>query len=61
MKFSTYLNRHVFVMVFRVVAVIGRDIEFEEIDINPCPTSLGNELPNMFANTARCRSTTVVS
>ena len=37
------------------------DAEFERIDINQCPTSEGNPAPNHFANTHRCRPTTMVS
>lgn len=36
------------------------DIEFERIDINPCPISDGNPEPNYFAGTARCKATTMV-
>ncbi|KAL3881426.1 hypothetical protein ACJMK2_027869 [Sinanodonta woodiana] len=43
----------------RFVAISGMDAEFERIDINPCPTSDGNEDPNMFAGTARCKPTTL--
>ena len=43
------------------MAIVGRDVEFEELDINPCPVSIGNPRPNIFAGTARCRNTTVVS
>lgn len=37
------------------------DIEFERIDINPCPISDGNPEPNYFAGTARCKPSTMVS
>lgn len=46
---------------FRFVAVVGIDGEFERIDINQCPLSEGNDPPNMFAGTHRCRETTMVS
>lgn len=36
------------------------DGEFERIDINQCDISEGNERPNMFAGTHRCRPTTMV-
>ena len=36
------------------------DMEFEKIDINPCPVSMGNEYPNAFAGTAQCSHTTEV-
>ena len=41
--------------------MVGKDIEFDKLDINPCPLSEGNPQPNLFAGIARCRSTTVVS
>lgn len=44
----------------RTVAVSAMDIEFERIDINPCPISDGNPEPNYFAGTARCKATTMV-
>ncbi|KAH3739737.1 hypothetical protein DPMN_046424 [Dreissena polymorpha] len=43
----------------RFVAVAGMDGEFERIDINQCEISEGNEKPNMFAGTHRCRPTTM--
>lgn len=43
----------------RFVAVVGIDGEFERIDINQCPLSEGNDPPNMFAGTHRCRETTM--
>ena len=45
----------------RTVAVSAMDIEFERIDINPCPISDGNPEPNYFAGTARCKPSTMVS
>ncbi|XP_014776491.1 uncharacterized protein LOC106873574 [Octopus bimaculoides] len=41
------------------VAVTTIDLEFERIDFNPCPISEGNPPPNYFANTARCKPTTL--
>lgn len=46
---------------YRTVAVSAMDIEFERIDINPCPISDGNPEPNYFAGTARCKPSTMVS
>ncbi|XP_052086791.1 uncharacterized protein LOC127724053 [Mytilus californianus] len=43
----------------RFTAVATQDIEFERIDINPCPVSEGNKEPNMFAGTARCKKSTI--
>lgn len=43
----------------RTVAVSAMDIEFERIDINPCPISDGNPEPNYFAGTARCKPSTM--
>ncbi|XP_060582788.1 uncharacterized protein LOC132739151 [Ruditapes philippinarum] len=43
----------------RFVAVVGIDGVFERIDINQCPFSEGNDPPNMFAGTHRCRETTM--
>jgi len=43
----------------RFVAISGVDAEFERIDINQCDISEGNERPNMFAGTHRCRPTTM--
>ena len=37
------------------------DIDFLSLDINPCPLSIGNEPPNYFESTARCKSSTMVS
>ena len=37
------------------------DMEFLAIDFNPCPESDGNEGPNYFFSTARCKPSTVVS
>ena len=36
------------------------DIDFLNIDINPCPISIGNERPNYFESTARCKESTMV-
>ena len=47
--------------VFRFAAVSVMDMDFLSIDINPCPISIGNELPNHFAGTARCKDSTMVS
>lgn len=49
------------VYFYRTVAVSAMDIEFERIDINPCPISDGNPEPNYFAGTARCKPSTMVS
>ena len=49
------------VILCRFVAVIAMDIDFFSIDLNPCPLGIGNEAPNYFAGTARCKDTTMVS
>ena len=45
----------------RFVAVSVVDMEFLAIDFNPCPRSDGNDPPNYFYNTSRCKPSTVVS
>lgn len=49
----TYLRRP------RFVALVGMEVGFEDLDINPCPLSEDNPPPNLFAGIARCRNTTV--
>ena len=36
------------------------DIDFLQIDLNPCIVGQGNELPNYFAGTAKCKPSTMV-
>ena len=36
------------------------EMDFERIDVNQCPKGQGNDGPNRFANTARCKETTEV-
>jgi hypothetical protein len=43
------------------VAVSVVDMEFLAIDFNPCPPSDGNDPPNYFYNTSRCKPSTTVS
>ena len=52
---------YVIVFFFRFVAVSVVDMEFLAIDFNPCPPSDGNDPPNYFYNTARCKPSTIVS
>lgn len=33
-------------------------MDFERIDINQCPKGLGNNGPNRFADTSRCKKET---
>ena len=47
--------------VCRFAAVSVMDMDFLSVDINPCPFSIGNEPPNLFAETARCKESTMVS
>ena len=58
-RFSDELD--FYFLSYRFVAISGMDAEFERVDINQCPTSEGNPEPNLFANTHRCRPTTMVS
>lgn len=45
---------------YTAISVI--EMDFERIDINQCPISLGNPGPNRFADTAKCKEeTTLVS
>ncbi|ELU11322.1 hypothetical protein CAPTEDRAFT_161811 [Capitella teleta] len=44
---------------FRFVAVSVQDIEFLQVDFNPCPLGIGNEPPNYFHATARCKDSTM--
>lgn len=34
------------------------EMEFDRIDINQCPVGMGNNGPNKFADTARCKKET---
>ncbi|CAH1798682.1 unnamed protein product [Owenia fusiformis] len=43
----------------RFVAATVLDIDFLTLDFNPCPTAQGNPAPNYFANTARCKPSTI--
>jgi hypothetical protein len=36
------------------------EMDFERIDVNQCPKGQGNDGPNRFSNTARCKETTEV-
>ena len=45
---------------FRFVAAATMDMDFLAIDINQCPIGIGNEAPNFFAGTAKCKATTMV-
>jgi hypothetical protein len=36
------------------------EMDFERIDINQCPKGQGNDGPNRFGNTDRCKETTEV-
>lgn len=48
--------RHVEYPTYTAVAVL--EMDFDRIDINQCPKSLGNNGPNHFADTARCKKET---
>lgn len=47
--------------MFRYTAVSVMEMDFERVDINQCPKGQGNDGPNRFADTARCKETTEVS
>src|SRR6218665_1003373 len=49
------------VLFISYVAVTTMDMEFLSIDFNPCPISIGNQLPNYFQNIPRCKPSTIVS
>lgn len=44
----------------RYTAAVVMEMDYDRIDINQCPSSLGNDRPNRFAATARCKETTEV-
>ncbi|XP_075218965.1 uncharacterized protein LOC142323345 [Lycorma delicatula] len=48
--------RHIEYPTYTAVAVL--EMDFDRIDINQCPESLGNSGPNHFVNTARCKKET---
>lgn len=48
--------RHIEYSIYTAAAVV--EMDFERIDINQCPVGKGNDGPNMFANTARCKNIT---
>ncbi|KAK2162767.1 hypothetical protein LSH36_92g05014 [Paralvinella palmiformis] len=43
----------------RFVATSVMDMEFLQVDINPCPLGIGNQPPNYFHNIAKCKPTTL--
>lgn len=48
--------RHIEYPTYTAVSVV--EMDFERIDINQCPPSPGNDGPNKFTNTARCKKET---
>ena len=48
--------RHIEYPVYTAVAVT--EMDFERIDINQCPKGLGNDGPNRFSDTAKCKKAT---
>ncbi|CAD6209215.1 GSCOCG00003785001-RA-CDS [Cotesia congregata] len=48
--------RHIEYPTYTAVSVI--EMEYERIDINQCPKSDGNNGPNHFSNTAKCKNET---
>ena len=60
--FECFRKRQIEINVhFRFVAAATMDMDFLAIDINQCPIGIGNEAPNFFAGTAKCKATTMVS
>lgn len=47
-----HIRRH------RFVAAAVMSMDFLSVDLNPCPLSMGNDKPNLFANIARCKPST---
>lgn len=45
-------------IIYRYTAVSVLEMDFERIDINQCPVGLGNNGPNIFGDTARCKKET---
>jgi hypothetical protein len=45
---------------FSYTAAAVMEMDFERIDVNQCPKGQGNDGPNRFSNTARCKETTEV-
>ena len=48
-------------ILYRYTAAAVMEMDFERIDINQCPKGQGNDGPNRFGNTDRCKETTEVS
>ncbi|XP_077288541.1 uncharacterized protein LOC143912950 [Arctopsyche grandis] len=48
--------RHIEYPTYTAIAVL--EMDFERIDINQCPKGLGNNGPNRFADTSRCKKET---
>eukprot|EP00096_Caligus_rogercresseyi_P011406 TRINITY_DN4476_c0_g1_i2.p1 TRINITY_DN4476_c0_g1~~TRINITY_DN4476_c0_g1_i2.p1 ORF type:complete len:829 (+),score=116.10 TRINITY_DN4476_c0_g1_i2:73-2559(+) len=48
--------RHIEYPIYTAAAVL--ELNFERIDINQCPKGLGNDGPNRFADTAKCKKKT---
>ncbi|KAG7213753.1 hypothetical protein KM043_002980 [Ampulex compressa] len=48
--------RHIEYPTYTAVSVM--EMDFDRIDINPCPKGKGNNGPNRFANIARCKTET---
>lgn len=46
------------IQCYRYTAVSVIEMDFDRIDINQCPKGDGNDGPNIFANTSRCKTDT---
>jgi len=53
-----YLEQWLHIRRHRFVAVSVQSIDFLSIDLNPCPLSFGNQIPNLFAGISRCKQST---
>ena len=59
-----FLNKSIESLTFEYcsyTAAAVMEMDFERIDINQCPKGQGNDSPNRFSDTARCKETTEVS
>ena len=48
----------IYFFIYRYTAISVIEMDFDRIDINQCPKGKGNDGPNKFADTARCKTDT---
>lgn len=60
LKYLTKPEPIVMFCFYSYTAVSVIEMDFERIDINQCPLSLGNPGPNRFADTAKCKEETTL-